>query len=224
MIIRGQNFLILRPLSGQIEINQLHHREKTREGENRNLLLHAALHPIIKIIAVQRHHIERTGHGRTQQIASSMCLYSGKEHAVLILPEIGQLLSSCSVQKRFEQRRMTPHRIELIRPALQSVFLRPAVTYQTGRGIKPDKVIDFLLRVISPLCHLYTPLRQNPRMRFCRMRQPVRQHRCCSLKVLHQQNFQTYTPCRVFCGIHGKSPKGLNINCTVSGNRYNGAK
>ena len=37
----------------------------------------------------------------------------------------------------------------------------------------------------------YTPLRQNPRMRFCRMRQPVLQHRCCGLKVLHQQDFQT---------------------------------
>ena len=29
------------------------------------------------------------------------------------------------------------------------------------------------------------------RMRFCRMRQPVLQHRCCGLKVLHQQDFQT---------------------------------
>ena len=42
--------------------------------------------------------------------------------------------------------------------------------------------------------HLSTPLRQNPRMRFCRIWQPVRQHRCCSLKVLHQQDFQTYIP------------------------------
>ena len=42
--------------------------------------------------------------------------------------------------------------------------------------------------------HIYTPLRQNPRMRFCRMRQPVLQHRCCGLKVLHQQDFQTYYP------------------------------
>jgi hypothetical protein len=25
------------------------------------------------------------------------------------------------------------------------------------------------------------------------MRQPVLQHRCCGLKVLHQQDFQTYT-------------------------------
>jgi len=32
------------------------------------------------------------------------------------------------------------------------------------------------------------------------MRQPVRQHRCCCLKVLHQQNFQTYTSRRVFYG------------------------
>ena len=31
-------------------------------------------------------------------------------------------------------------------------------------------------------------------MRFCRIWQPVRQHRCCSLKVLHQQDFQTYIP------------------------------
>ena len=44
--------------------------------------------------------------------------------------------------------------------------------------------------------HIYTSLRQNPRMRFCRMRQPVRQHLCCCLKVLHQQDFQTYTPLR----------------------------
>ncbi len=44
--------------------------------------------------------------------------------------------------------------------------------------------------------HFYTSLRQNPRMRFCRMRQPVRQHRCCRLKVLHQQDFQTYTSLR----------------------------
>ena len=42
----------------------------------------------------------------------------------------------------------------------------------------------------------FTPLRQNPRMRFCRMRQPVLQHRCCGLKVLHQQDFQTFTPLR----------------------------
>ena len=173
LIIRGQNFLILRPLSGQIEINQLHHREKSRKGENRNLLLHTALHPIIKIIAVQRHHIERTGHGRTQQIASPICLYSGKKHAMLILPEVWQLLSSCSVKKRLEQRRMTLHRIKLIRPALQSVFLRPAVTYQTDCSIKPDKVINFLLRVVSSLCHLYTPCRvfcgirgRNARMGF----------------------------------------------------------
>ncbi len=35
-----------------------------------------------------------------------------------------------------------------------------------------------------------------PRMRFCRLRQPVLQHRCCSLKVMHQQDFQTYSSLR----------------------------
>ena len=40
---------------------------------------------------------------------------------------------------------------------------------------------------------LPTSLRQNPRMRFCRMRHPVRQHRQCSLKVLHQQDFRTFS-------------------------------
>ena len=42
-------------------------------------------------------------------------------------------------------------------------------------------------------CQLtYDPLRQNPRRRFCRMRQPVHQHRCCRLKVTYQCHFQTY--------------------------------
>ena len=39
--------------------------------------------------------------------------------------------------------------------------------------------------------HFYTSLRQNPQRRFYRMQQPVRQHRCCNLKVAYQCYFQT---------------------------------
>ena len=77
--------------------------------------------------------------------------------------------------------------------------------------LKAQKPVPVHIRrdIIHPDCdfHPHTPLRQNPRMRFCRTRQPVRQHRCCCLKALHQQNFQTYTPCRVLCGTRGRNAR-----------------
>ena len=39
--------------------------------------------------------------------------------------------------------------------------------------------------------HFYTSLRQNPRRRFGRMRQPVHRRRCCSSKATYQCHFQT---------------------------------
>ena len=43
----------------------------------------------------------------------------------------------------------------------------------------------------SIISFLIPRLRQNPRMRFCRRRHPVLQHRWCRLKILHRQVFQT---------------------------------
>ena len=69
----------------------------------------------------------------------------------------------------------------------------------SSAGILPAGllILIYLTQVrFTGLHHTYTSLRQNPRMRFCRMRQPELQHRCCGLKVLHQQDFQTYTSLR----------------------------
>ena len=45
--------------------------------------------------------------------------------------------------------------------------------------------------VVLILCHIYTSLRQNPQRRFCRMRQPVRQHQCCSCSYLKKSANQS---------------------------------
>ena len=55
--------------------------------------------------------------------------------------------------------------------------------------------------------HIFSPLRQNPRMRFCRMRQPVRQHRCCCLKAAYRRRFQACSPCRAFAAAAGEIPE-----------------
>ena len=52
-------------------------------------------------------------------------------------------------------------------------------------------VIALLIYTWLIVFQTYTSLRQNPRRRFCRMWQPVRQHRCCCLKVTYQCHFQT---------------------------------
>ena len=45
--------------------------------------------------------------------------------------------------------------------------------------------------VVLILCHIYTSLMQNPPRRFCRMRQPVRPHLCCSCSYLKKSANQS---------------------------------